>query len=60
MNIETINPATGKQINTYAEMSTAQAIATVEQAQQAHEQWRASSFAKRKEKMLRLYALLHH
>jgi succinate-semialdehyde dehydrogenase/glutarate-semialdehyde dehydrogenase len=47
MAMEAVNPATGKTIRTYEEMTPAEVEATIRQSHEAHLEWKRTSFAHR-------------
>ena len=58
MAITSINPATGKTIKTYDEMTPEQAAAAVAQAHETWRAWRATSFAERVKPMKKTAEML--
>ncbi len=58
MSTRSINPATGKTIQTYPEHSDAEIETILNQAQHAFEAWRQTSFAERAQKMRAVVSLL--
>jgi succinate-semialdehyde dehydrogenase / glutarate-semialdehyde dehydrogenase len=58
MGIETRNPATGKLINSYQEMSVDEVTSIIESAHNAYLKWRQYDFSERVTPMKRLAALL--
>ncbi len=52
MTIETINPTTGKVINTYTEMTKPEFDKIIDSTHQAYLDWRKTSFQERSQKML--------
>jgi len=54
MTIQTINPATGKAIQTYEIFSEKTIQGILEKTHEAYQQWRTTTFSERKEKLLNL------
>jgi len=57
MTIQTVNPATGKPLKDYPEMSTEEVSQIIDAAHDAHLQWREVSFAERAKKMKKAAAI---
>lgn len=53
MAIESLNPATGKLMKSYTEWSDEQVAQTIDEVHQTYLEWRATTFAQRKELMLK-------
>ncbi len=58
MSIQSLNPATGEIIKTFEEYSDQQVEEMLARAQSIHEEWRRTSFAHRKERLLKAAEIL--
>ena len=58
MTIQTINPATGRVIQSYAEMNSREVEAIIESTHIAFMQWRNTAFSERGKKLKQAGALL--